>query len=222
MGTLVHVVNRGAHKMPIVRDEADRWRFLKLLRYLNDMNVPQHWERDITPQYIRDNFARPDTWPAAKPFVSILSHHLADNHFHLLVRENVEGGIAAFMHRASRSMAAHYNAKYQSSGALFQGSYRARIVNDDTYLQYLSVYINIKNPFELFPGGLDVSVKNFDQAYEFAIKYTFSSTSDFAGKRESSIIDTKLRKELFQSPQDFRESAKDLMTSRQDFLDFEL
>ena len=48
IGTFVHVVNRGAHKINIVRTDADRWRFLKLLRYLNDVSVPRNWERDIS------------------------------------------------------------------------------------------------------------------------------------------------------------------------------
>ena len=56
-------------------------------------------------------------------------------------------------------MAANFNAKYKGSGALFQGPYRARIVDNDRHLQYLSVYINIKNVFEAYPGGLKTAAK---------------------------------------------------------------
>ena len=213
-GTFVHVVNRGAHKIDIVRTDADRWRFLKLLRYLNDANAPRNWERDISPDHIRNNFARPEHWDEAQPYVSILSHCLKDNHFHLLLLEQLEGGTSKFMQRVSRSMAANFNAKYEGSGVLFQGSFRARIVDNDIHLQHLAVYINIKNVFEAYPGGLKIALDNFDDAYAWATQYPFSSTADFAGKRKSSLLDHETLKSLFASSADFRVAAEEFVNAR--------
>jgi REP element-mobilizing transposase RayT len=214
VGTFVHVVNRGAHQISIVRDDNDRWRFLKLLRYLNDSNVPNNWEREISPNHIRNNFLRPADWLEAEPYVALMSYCLMDNHFHLLLRELVEGGISKYMQRLSKSVASHFNAKYEETGSLFQGPYRARVIDDDVYLQYVAIYINIKNPFELYPGGLKKAVGNFQEAYTWAMRYPFASTSDFAGIRSSSLIDQKLRRELFASPEEFRFSARELMEDR--------
>jgi hypothetical protein len=214
VGTFVHVVNRGAHHIPIVRDDNDRWRFLKLLHYLNDSNVPLNWEREIGPDHIRNNFSRPSDWLTAEPYVAVISYCLMDNHFHLLLRELEEGGISKYMQRLSKSIASHFNAKYGETGLLFQGPYRARVVEDDMYLQYLITYINIKNPFELFPGGLSKAVESFSDAYAFSTQYPFSSTADFAGIRRSSLIDHKLRRELFASSEEFLSSAKELMEDR--------
>lgn len=219
VGTFAHVMNRGAHKINIVRTDADRWRFLKLLRYLNDANVPRNWERDISPAYIRNNFARPEQWDEAQPYVSVLAYCLKDNHFHLLLLEQQDGGISKFMQRISRSMAANFNAKYEGSGALFQGPYRARIVDNDRHLQYLSVYINIKNVFEAYPGGLKAALDNFTDAYAWAIRYPFSSTADFAGKRKSSIIDYAVCQSLFATSSDFKTAAEELMANRLDIDD---
>lgn len=214
VGVYAHILKRGAHRMPIVCDEKDRWRFLKLLRYLNDDNTPRNWEREITPAQVRDNFARPGGWKKPKPYVSILSYCLMDNHFHLLVKERMDSGIAMFMQRLGRSMAAHYNAKYEGSGALFQGPYLARIVRDDVYLQYLASYINVKNPFERYPGGYQKAMQNFDAAYEWAIAYPFSSTPDFADRRSSSLLDLKEIRELFPSHKKFRSYSKDVLFGR--------
>lgn len=222
VGSFVHVIQRGAHQMPIVCDDTDRWRFLRLIRYVNDENVPRHWERDVSLDDIRNNFRRPAHWGVIGPYVSIVAHCLMDNHFHLLLREIIEGGISKFMQRVSNSMAMHHNARYQSSGTLFEGPYRARVVTDDRHLQYLGTYINIKNPFERFPGGLHAATANFDQAYAFAIGYPFSSTADFAGVRVSSIIDHDLRKELFADPGEFKEAARELMLSRAEATDNDL
>lgn len=216
--TFVHVVNRGAHQMPIVRDNQDRWRFLRLLRYVNDVGVPRNWEREITPDDIHRNFSRPDHWATQDPYVSIIAFCLMDNHFHLLMREVIDGGISKFMQRISRSMAAHHNARYNSTGALFQGRYRARVVESDEHLQYLATYINIKNPFERFPGGIPAAVADFNRAYKFAIAYPFASTADFAGERLSSILDHPLRQEVFETPAAFQSAARELMLSRQEFV----
>jgi len=218
IGTFAHVMNRGAHKVDIVHTDDDCWRFLKLIRYLNDANVPRNWERDISPEHIRNNFARPEHWGVVQPYVSILAHCLQDNHFHLFLLEQMECGISKFMQRVSRSMAAYHNARCGGSGALFQGPYRARVVGDDRHFQHLAVYINIKNVLEMYPGGLEAASKNFDDAYSWAVAYPFSSTADFAGERKSSIIDHALLQSLFASPADFRLAAEEFLESQPDDL----
>jgi len=218
-GTFVHVVNRGAHKIDIVRSDADRWRFLKLLRYLNDANAPRNWERDVSPAHIRNNFARPEHWKEASPYVSLLAYCLKNNHFHLLLLEQMEGGTSKFMQRISRSMAANFNARYGGSGALFQGPFRARIVDNDRHLQHLVVYITVKNSLEMYPGGLKAAVRNFDDAYAWAVRYPFSSAADFVGGRASSLIDHVTRRSLFASPSDFKVAAEDLVKARLDMAD---
>jgi putative transposase len=44
--------------------------------------------------------------------------------------------------------ARRYNAKYGTSGALFQGRFRAKLVHDEAYLTHLSRYIHLNpDPF---------------------------------------------------------------------------
>ncbi|MBM3261674.1 hypothetical protein FJY93_04640 [Candidatus Kaiserbacteria bacterium] len=214
VGSIVHIMKRGAHKMPIVKDDADRWRFLKLLRYINDDNVPRNWERDISPSLIGDNFARPEKWPEAKPYVAILSYCLMENHFHVLLKELVDGGIAKFIQRLCQSMTSHHNAKYEASGTIFQGPYRAVVVEEDSHLQYLFAYINLKNPLELREGGLRAAMGDFDAAYEWAMRYPFSSTADLVGERMSSILANEFYDELRPHPQEFKAYARDVLLDR--------
>jgi len=103
VGSFVHVMKRGARGGPIVRDENDRWRFLKLLHYLNDAKVPRNWERDISGEHIQSGFSRPDHWPEPEPYVSVLAFCLLDNHFHILAQEKQEDGMSRFMQLASGS-----------------------------------------------------------------------------------------------------------------------
>src|SRR5665213_1717437 len=172
IGSIMHVVKRGARGGLIVRDASDRKIFMRSLFYLNDKYQNENWKRDTAAC---GTFDRPLHWPKRKPLVHILAWTLMPNHFHLLLEEYIEGGIAKFMQRLCNSMARTYNQKYAETGSLFQRSYKARTVHDDAYLRQLVRYILVKNVLELYPGGLTAALKDFDAAWEWGLRYNYSS-----------------------------------------------
>lgn len=214
VGSYVHVLKRGAKKTVIVRDNDDRWRFLKLLRYLNDENVPRNWDREITNLHISEGFVRPAHWPKPKPYVSILAYCLMDNHFHLLLQERMEGGVAKFMQRLCTSMSSYFNAKYQDSGTLFQSAYKARTVENDDYLQYLAAYIQLKNTFERYPDGLHEAIRNFNNALLYAEEYPFSSLPVFTRGIASRLLDMEQIDRLFDRGDRFTRWGRDALLGR--------
>jgi len=211
VGSIVHVVKRGARGMYITRDKSDQWRFPKLLYYFNDSNRPdEHWERDVEDIQKGLHFNRPSHWKERKQLVNILSDCLMPNHFHLLLEEIEDGGISKFMQGLCGSMSVYHNNKYKEKGSLFQGAYKSKTVDSDYYLDLLYVYINVKNPFELYEGGLENAIKNFDDAYREALEYDFCSLADVAGKRNSPIIS---KHELFDyTPAQFKRISKDFLS----------
>lgn len=211
--SIVHAVKRGARGLPITRDIHDRKRFSRLLFYSNDEYRDEYWERSITDL---EPFTRPEHWPERSPLVKILAWTLMSNHLHLVLKEVREGGLAKFMQKICGSMTTHYNAKYKERGSLFQGAYRGRTVDlhGDEYLRYLAVYVMVKNTFELYPGGLEHAIKNFDEAYAWAVRYSFSSLSAYTSERESPILDKDIFGELFDSPADFKEFSRECMQNR--------
>ena len=82
------------------------------------------------------------------------------------------------------------------------------------YFRDLSVYIQVKNPFERYPGGLRKAIREFDKAYEWAIRDPYNSLADYAGKRNSPIIDKDILGKLFESPKEYKEFARDAMLAR--------
>ncbi|MBU2036858.1 transposase [Patescibacteria group bacterium] len=212
VGSLVHVYNRGNRKQVIVRGVKDKWRFLQMLYYFNNRFTPPNIFRELQKLFrlnLNKQFVWPESWPERKPIVKIINFFLADNHFHLLLKEIHDGGIAMFMKKLGDGMTGYYNKKYQETGCLFQGSYKARLVDKDAYLKYLSVYIQVKNAFEFYPGGLEKAVREFDKAFEAAINNPFCSLADFAGDRESPIIDKDLLGELFPNKKDYKKFARE-------------
>jgi len=190
VGSIVHVVKRGARGLPIVRNESDKWRFLTLLYFLNDKNRPiDNWKQDIRNVKTGFHTIRPLTWTKPRlPMVNILSYCLMPNHFHLLLEEIEDGGISKFMQGLCVSMSSYSNLKYKEKGSLFQGAFKSKTIDSDYYLDLVSVYINVKNPFELYEKGLENAIENFDDAYAKAMEYNFCSLGDIGGDRSSLII----------------------------------
>jgi len=186
VGSIVHVVQRGARGLDIVRDAQDHYRFRGLLFYLNDSFSDPNWLK--TTGTFRQ-LQRPDYWPEHDPLVRILAWTLLPNHFHLLLEEIRDNGTSKFMQRLCGSMSMAANAKYSEKGSLFQGSYKSRTVDTNEYLSYLAFYIQVKNVLEMYPGGLPQAMHNFDDAWKWALQYPFSSFTSYMTSTPSPIIE---------------------------------
>ena len=215
LDSFVHVTKRGTRGLPIVRDDADKRRFVRLLYYANDQHRDYFWEAST---FGLGEFGRPVNWPVQEPLVKILAWSLMPNHFHLVLRELIEGGISKFMQQLCGSMSMHFNKKYDESGSIFQSSYKGRTANTrgDDYLRLLAVYVMVKNPFELYPGGLKKAIKNFDAAYAWASEYPFCSLGDYTQKRDSFIVSKDIFGEIFDSPEKFKSFARESMLYKLD------
>lgn len=115
-GGYYHVYNRGTRKQEIFIQKKDYERFLERLKeYKNKFEV------------------------------SILVYCLMPNHFHFLLRQETDIPITFFMLRLGTSYAKYFNIKYDQVGSLFQGPFKAKLVDSDEYLLQLSRYIH-RNP----------------------------------------------------------------------------
>lgn len=216
-GSYVHIYNRGNRKQEIIKHPKDRWHFLEMLYYFNtnfssgrpfrDLKKTELERSDLSKQGYNP-FVWPEDWPARKQIVKIMAFCLMPNHFHLFLKEVVESGVSMFMKKLGNGMTGYFNLKHKETGRLFQGVYRSKIIDDETYFQYLSVYIQVKNVFELYPGGYEKAVREFDKAYEWAIKYPYCSLADYAIDRNSPIIDKDVLGEFFSDPQKYKEFAR--------------
>ncbi len=214
IGSIMHVTKRGVRGMDITRDASDQRRFQKLLFYMNDTFHDDNWKKSVEGH---DDFFRPEWWPEPEPLVHILAWTLMPNHVHLLIEEIREDGTTKFLQRVFGSMTAHFNAKYDERGSLFQGAYRSRTVSEDAHLRYLAFYIQVKNVLELYPGGLKRSSEQFDDAWNWATTYEFSSLPAFLSIVESPIIEHEPLRALYPDVQTFKDEARDLLASHLEY-----
>ncbi|MBU6321240.1 MAG: transposase [Patescibacteria group bacterium] len=204
----VHVVRRGARGLPIVGDESDKRRFVRLLFYMNDTYLDENWSKAARLGV----FERLEGWPEREPLVSLIAFTLMPNHTHLIARVAQEDGLPTFMRKVGQSMTNYHNKKYRQMGSLFQGSYRSKTIADDGYMQYAAAYVMVKNVFELYPnGGLRAGMEDFETAWRWAIAYPYSSLRDFVNGTFSPVLDTDLIREVLPSPHEFKGFSRDVI-----------
>ena len=114
-GAFYHLMHRGNAGSDIFKSERDRERFLEYLG-----KAVERYE------------------------LRIHSYCLMTNHYHLLV-ETAQPNLSQAIKWINVSYAAYFNRKRKRSGHLFQGRYKAILIDADEYLTHLSRYIHL-NP----------------------------------------------------------------------------
>ncbi len=102
--------------------------------------------------------------------IVIHSYCLMSNHYHLLI-ETPEANLSAAIQWLNVSYATYFNRKHKRQGHLFQGRFKAVLVDADEYLMQLSRYIHL-NP---------VKVKSVGAPQD----YLWSSYAFFIGERDA-------------------------------------
>jgi len=77
--------------------------------------------------------------------VVVVAYALLPNHFHLLLKQNADKGIAKFMQKLGTSYTMFFNKQEGRSGALFQGKFKSNHLDGDFALPTLSAYVNLNH-----------------------------------------------------------------------------
>ena len=110
-----HVTSLGNERKTVFRNNRDRERFLSYLE------------------------------SAHERYGAILHVYcLMDNHYHLLL-ETPRGNLSQSLHHINGAYTTYFNIKHRRSGHLFQGRFKAILVEKDSYSGELSRYIHL-NP----------------------------------------------------------------------------
>jgi REP element-mobilizing transposase RayT len=144
-GAVYHVYNRVTRGEPVFSDEDAARRFVGLLREV--------MERDG---------------------VTVFAWTLMSNHYHLAVRTgpvSLDRPMRSLQQRFTR----HFNTHHQLFGPLWQGRYRAKLVEHQAHLDQLLAYIHL-NPVA---GGL----------VDDPIEYPWSGHREILGKTKGSLVD---------------------------------
>ncbi len=172
-----HIYNRGIDGGVLFNDEGNMKYFLKLVK-----------------KYLSQN-------------TTILSYCLLKNHYHFLVRINVDGEIATqSLSNLFNAYAKAFNKQQDRTGSLFEKHFRRKHISSDEYLKNTILYIH-KNP------------ENHKIVSDFS-KYQFSSYQEIL-KDKSNIISTTTVIDLFDDKDNFVFCHKEEMNDILDLQGFE-
>lgn len=115
--------------------------------------------------------------------VNIGAYCLMPNHFHILITENIEGGISKYMLKIMTAYTMYFNKKYERTGRLCEGTFKSKHANTDRHLKYLYSYIHL-NPAKLKDRNWKTNKrKNSKELLEFIYQYPYSSINEYASSK---------------------------------------
>jgi len=188
-GEFYHIYNRGTDKRVIFKNTKDYNRFVLLL-YLCNSTKPVNIEAELQKGR---TFLELMESNRGDELVDIGAYCLMPNHFHILIKEKNEKGISLFMKKLSTAYSMYFNKKYDRSGALFEGRFKAKHISDDAYLKYLFAYIHL-NPIKIIDSEWkENGICNKSEAKIYLSKYEYSSYLDYLGKNRAgkTILNSK-------------------------------
>lgn len=207
-GEYYHIYNRGIDKRVIFKLKRDYERFMMLL-YLANSKESFRIDNLVSRNKTFDDIFRLDRGEA---LVSIGAWCLMSNHFHLIVRQEVDGGITKFMKKLGVGYSMFFNIKYQRKGALFGGLFKSKLIGiDDNYMRQLFGYIHL-NPLDVEFSNWKSEIKNSSvEMQKFLETYKYTSYLDYAGEDRvvGVIISPENFPDYFESTDAFKDFIED-------------
>jgi putative transposase len=191
---IYHVYNRGVEKRNVFLDDRDYFRFIHNLFEFNDERPAENLYSEVQPR---------------KLLVKILVFCLMPNHYHLLLRQEKENGIVKFMQKLGTGYTMYFNQKHDRVGALFQGRFKAILIDKEPHFFYLPCYIHI-NPLDLIESKWrEGEIKDYQGAIDFLENYRWSSHSDYVGKKNfPSVTQREFLLDYFRGENQYKKSIE--------------
>ncbi|MBI2484704.1 transposase [Candidatus Uhrbacteria bacterium] len=201
-GEYYHIYNRGVDKRQIFLSPLDFERFYESLYLFNDRSYDRKGGDKVERTL---QLAGAEVFGIDRdPLASILSFELMSNHFHMLIRQERDGGVSEFMHRVGTGYTNYFNGLYKRTGSLFEGPFHAVQIQSDAQLIHVIRYIHL--------NGLDGSshlwregeVLDWDRALHLLDQYSWSSHHFYMGRdQELPVLNEQLVHSLFPDPGEY-------------------
>lgn len=171
-----HVFNRGIASQPTFFNKRDYDRALESFFYYQNTNPLIKYSRFLTLPIKERAEMLQDLSEDKNYLAEIISYCLMPNHFHFLLRQIKDGGIAKFVGNFTNSYTRYVNTKQERSGPLFTGKFKSVRIETQDQLVHVSRYIHL-NPYTSFV------VKTLENLR----KYPYSSFPEFIGETDSQL-----------------------------------
>lgn len=172
-GGMYHIFNRGVNKAVIFHCPDDYLYFTEcIMLYLvpRDQLASHLFDYGYSSDKFQRMMSRAATIKNYADEMGLFAYCLMPNHFHFLIEQKNVTSMPRFMKSLLTRYAMYYALKYQYVGHVFQGRYKAILVNNEAYFHIVTNYIH-QNP---------TSLKRYRNAPD---EYPWSSANNVSGKR---------------------------------------
>ena len=166
-GEMYHIYNRGVDKRDIFSDKNDIYRFIESIKEFNRIDGINSLSNFRKLKQISQIEVSPLSGGNFKePLVEIIGYCFNPNHFHLILKQSVDGGISKFMQKLLGGYTYYFNAKNSRSGSLFQGIFKSQLISNENYFNKLIGYVNKNYLIHNIPENKNDLVFSGDYEYE--------------------------------------------------------
>jgi putative transposase len=198
-GEYYHVYNRGVDKRDIFMSQKDIARFVLSIKMFNDIKPSRSIKDKLLENKEDSDVGRPNR------LVSVVCYCFNPNHFHFILKQEVEGGISEFFKRLSGGYTKYFNLVHGRSGALFQGRFKSKLIDNDAYLLRIRPYTHLNYMLHDIPEDKKDLVRSSGEEYdnenfELVSEVEARKVLDFYGgkenfKKESMEVVAQIREE---------------------------
>lgn len=135
-----HIYNRGVDKRVIFQDDYDILRFFQSMQ---EFNTSEPIGSIYQNSFHKNTLSTSST--KCKKLVEVICYCLNPNHFHFILKQTADNGIAKFMQKIGGGYTRFFNERHKRSGCLFQGKFKSQHIGYNEYLLHASVYVNLNN-----------------------------------------------------------------------------
>src|SRR3989344_2529639 len=136
-GLYYHIYNRGVDKRDIFMNKADLDRFALCVKEFNVIKPIGSIKERLIELKESSGVQHP------KMLVSIVCYCFNPNHFHFIIKQEIDGGISEFFKRLLGGYTNYFNLIHKRNGALFQGRFKSNLINDNAYFLKIRPYVNL-------------------------------------------------------------------------------
>lgn len=188
---IYHVFNRSIAKENIFAQN-QKVNLNKALEIINFYRFPQKIRLSrfkLLPKELKKQYL--DALNDIAPLVEIYAFAFMPNHFHFLLKQIKDKGIATFIANFQNSFAKVFNLNNDRNGALFQNAFKAKRVITDEQFTHVSRYIHL-NPVTSY-------MIEFDKLVNFA----WTSFPAYTANGQIPFIDSAFLLKMFSSKEEY-------------------
>lgn len=186
-----HIFNRGVNKQQIFTNRYDYKRMMDTIRYYKYQNRHLKFSSFLN----LGSSLRSEVWKMmekSKSYIDIIAFCLMPNHFHLLIKQNLDSGVSKFLSEIQNSYTRYFNLRHDRTGHLFQGQFKSVLIQSDEQLQHVSRYIHL-NPYS---SAIIKSLNDLEK-YEWSSIDEYLSDKDYTLCNKNYLINTNMFKTRF-------------------------